>query len=152
MFRKSHFQIKEGIPLENSNFDLKGFQECIDNGGLRQEEIFKMIRHQNDILINPLNQGNIENFNNRVNVYQSNSQGTQGLNTEIEREKREQLKKLMKQTQQNLINQHMFYGQLNVPQRRSSNNNNNQTQNQSQNQNSQRNTSQNNEPKTTKKK
>ena len=140
------------MPLEISNFDLKGIQECIDNGGLRQEEIIKMIRLQNDILINPMNQGNIDILNNRLNNYQSNSQGIPGTNSEVDREKREQLKKLMKQSQQHLLFQHLSYGQLNVPQRRSSNNNNNnQTQNQSQNQNSQRNPSQNNDPKTKKK-
>ncbi len=102
--------------------------------------------------MNPLNQVNIDILNNRINNYQSNNQGIPMINPELDREKREQLKKLMKQTQQHILYQPSYYSQL-VPQRRSSNNNNIQTQNQSQNQNqnSQKNTSQNNEQKTNKK-
>ncbi len=124
------------------NFDFRGISAIIDEGGLKQEDIFRLIRLQNEMnAFNPLMMsGNgIMQMNQRQHQnYNSNNQqlNHQILPSEFDPNKREQLKKLQRQ-QQNNVNVHVSHQQP-FSQRRTNNNinlinfQNAQTQNQNQ--------------------
>lgn len=111
------------------NFDFRGISAIIDEGGLRQEDIFRLIRLQNEMnAFNPLmmsgngimqiNQRQYQNYNSN-NIQSHNNQI---IHPDFDLNKREQPRKISKQQGSN-INVHTS-NQQPFSQRRISNNNN----------------------------
>ena len=108
------------------NFDFRGISAIIDEGGLKQEDIFRLIRLQNEMnAFNPLmmsGNGMMQMNQRQHQNYNSNHQqlNSQILHSEFDPNKREQLRKLQRQ-QQNNVNVHVSHQQP-FSQRRSNNN------------------------------